>query len=429
MSATLGPASTTSFQVAGVGGVPASGVSAVSLVVKAVNATANGSYLEMRPDGTSRPAPGSTVHYSSGETTSNAAIVAVAANGKVDVYNNSGTVDLVVNVSGYFTSGDGTTSPGGYVPVSQSRLLDTRNGTGAPKAQIAPGGTLSLQIDGMAPDTYSASTELATYAGQLAADPAATGLTDPQWQSDHSTLAADYDAYVVNGKDVSAESVTPLNSGSCDDVKLKVSSSIKYAVVGESHAGWDATGTFEYDSSMSSSIDIAVKSSGDWTIGGSKELTSSMGQTPSWPNRGPCYAHQYKVPIEYIKYVHHHICSGVTKATWYTVEVGRYRIPAQGAVGLTGKDVSSHDGTANFNHSPKDNRVWLEPHQAFQLANGKSTKFGGSVSVYGLSLGSKTGYDSNHRQKITAGSKPGKHWVWGRDGSFAAARAGVMYSK
>jgi len=155
VSATLAAASTTSFQVAGAGGVPASGVSAVSLVVKAVNATANGSYLEMWPDGTTRPAPGSTLNYSAGDTTSNSAIVAVGSDGKVDVYNSSGTVDLVVDVSGYFTSGG--TSAAGYVPVTQSRLVDTRNGTGAPEAQIAPGGTLNVQIDGVAGVTDEAS--------------------------------------------------------------------------------------------------------------------------------------------------------------------------------------------------------------------------------------------------------------------------------
>ncbi|MGW1801698.1 hypothetical protein ACWCQN_38720 [Streptomyces sp. NPDC001984] len=150
IGAALGAASTTSFQVAGVGGVPSSGVSAVSLVVKAVNATSSGSYLEMWPDGTTKPAPGSTVNFSSGDTTSNAAIVAVGSDGKIDVYNSGSTVDLVVDVSGYFTSAGGATSAGGYVPVTQSRLVDTRNGTGAPEAKIAPGGTLNVQIDGLA---------------------------------------------------------------------------------------------------------------------------------------------------------------------------------------------------------------------------------------------------------------------------------------
>lgn len=54
-----------------------------------------------------------------------------------------------MNVNGYFTSDGDATSPGGYVPVTQSRLVDTRNGTGAPQAQIAPGGTLNVQIDGV----------------------------------------------------------------------------------------------------------------------------------------------------------------------------------------------------------------------------------------------------------------------------------------
>ncbi|MGW3289004.1 hypothetical protein ACWDR3_30640 [Streptomyces sp. NPDC001002] len=157
VSATLGAASTTSFQVAGQGGVPSSGVSAVSLVVKAVNATSSGGYLEMWPDGTAKPAPASTVNFSSGDTTSNSAIIAVGADGKIDVYNSSGTVDLVVDVSGYFTSAGGATSPGGYVPVTQERVLDTRNGTGAPEAKIAPGGTLNVQIDGEAGVTDEAS--------------------------------------------------------------------------------------------------------------------------------------------------------------------------------------------------------------------------------------------------------------------------------
>ncbi|MFI9830796.1 hypothetical protein ACIHIX_24260 [Streptomyces sp. NPDC051913] len=153
----LGAASTTSFQVTGVGGVPSSGVSAVSLVVKAVNATSSGSYLELWPDGTTKPSPGSTVNFASGSPTSNAAIVAVGSNGMIDVYNSSGSVDLVVDVSGYFTGDGGAASSGGYVPVTQSRLVDTRNGTGAPTAQIAPGGTLNVQIDGEAGITDEAS--------------------------------------------------------------------------------------------------------------------------------------------------------------------------------------------------------------------------------------------------------------------------------
>ncbi|WP_405512339.1 hypothetical protein [Streptomyces canus] len=148
VSTTLGATSTNSFQVLGQGGIPSSGVSAVSLNITTTNATSSGSYLEMWPDGTTRPYPASVINFSAGDT-SNSAIVAEGSDGKIDVYNSSGTVDLTVSVNGYFTSDGGDTTPGGYVPVTQSRLLDTRDGTGAPEAQIPPGGTLNVQIDGV----------------------------------------------------------------------------------------------------------------------------------------------------------------------------------------------------------------------------------------------------------------------------------------
>ncbi|MCX5256778.1 hypothetical protein OOK27_22015 [Streptomyces canus] len=149
VSATLGATSTNSFQVLGQGGIPNSGVSAVSLDITTTNATSSGSYLEMWPDGNTRPYPASVINFSSSADASNSAIVAVGSDGKIDVYNSSGTVNVIVSVNGYFTSDGGDTSPGGFVPVTQSRLVDTRDGTGAPEAQIAPGGTLNVQIDGV----------------------------------------------------------------------------------------------------------------------------------------------------------------------------------------------------------------------------------------------------------------------------------------
>ncbi|OFE18342.1 hypothetical protein BA895_11935 [Humibacillus sp. DSM 29435] len=40
------------------------------------------------------------------------------------------------------------TAPGGFLPLSPSRLLDTRSGVGAAKAAVAPGGTVHLQVTG-----------------------------------------------------------------------------------------------------------------------------------------------------------------------------------------------------------------------------------------------------------------------------------------
>ncbi|MFJ6901555.1 hypothetical protein [Streptomyces hokutonensis] len=171
ISTALGATSTSSFQVLGQGGVPSSGVSAVSVDITATNATSSGSYLQMWPDGTTRPYPGSVINFSSGADTSNSAIVAVGSDGKIGVYNSSGTVDVDVSVNGYFTSAAGATSPGGYVPVTSARLVDTRDGTGAPLAKIAPGGTLDVQVDGV----DGVTDESSVYANITVPSPGAAG--------------------------------------------------------------------------------------------------------------------------------------------------------------------------------------------------------------------------------------------------------------
>ncbi|GHD36388.1 hypothetical protein [Streptomyces galbus] len=282
-------------------------------------------------------------------------------------------------------------------------------------------------------DSFAAGTEAQTYAAKTENSPAVAGGDDPQWQSDTATLPADYDPYDVNGKNVAAEAVrpptTPMDSGTCDTIRTPISSKIKYTVVGEAHAGWDAKATFEYESSMNTSVETAVKSNGNWTLGGSKEISHSVSISVGYTNKGPYYAKQYRVPIEYVKVKNQHICSGSVRSTWYKIEAKRYKAPAGGALGKVGKDVSGMDGSANFTRSKKEFRNYVEPGGNAQLSKGKSIKFGGAVSFYGVSMGAKTGYDSNHKQKITAGNRPGKHWVWGKNGTISSGRAGVFYSK
>ncbi len=135
------------------------------------------------------------------------------------------------------------------------------------------------------------------------------------------------------------------------------------------------------------------------------------------------------MPIEYVTTKSQYICSGSVRSTWYKLEPKRYKAPPQGALGKLGKDVSAKDGSANFNRSPKANRNFLYSGNSFQLAKGKSIKFGGAVGFHGVSMGAKTGYDTNHKQKIIAGGKSGKHWIWGKNGTLSSGKAGVFYSK
>jgi alpha-tubulin suppressor-like RCC1 family protein len=136
----LGATKTLTLQVTGVGGVPATDVAAVALNVTAASSTVNSS-LSVYPAGAARP-PVSNVSFAAGVTTANLVIAKVSAGGAVTVYNNAGTVEVLADVVGWYDTDSY------YTPVTQTRILDTRSGLGAPKATVGAGKTLALQVAG-----------------------------------------------------------------------------------------------------------------------------------------------------------------------------------------------------------------------------------------------------------------------------------------
>ncbi len=124
----IGDASVQQFQVLGRGGVPASGVGAVAVNITATGSTAE-SYLTVWPTGASRPTA-SNLNYVAGQTSPNMAIVPLGADGLISLFNFAGSVDVVVDVLGWFPPSSG------FVGVVPARLLDTRS---VPAAAPAPG--------------------------------------------------------------------------------------------------------------------------------------------------------------------------------------------------------------------------------------------------------------------------------------------------
>jgi hypothetical protein len=150
--------STTVFPVRGVGGV-STDASAVLVTLITVN-PAGANYLAAWPDGSTRPSPMSMANGDASKVTSNMAVIPIGANGKIDVYTNNAS-HIVVEAEGYFTTTAGTTGAGGFVPVTQTRLVDTRSGIGAPKATIqANGGTLTVTVGTGAPIPATAGSAL-----------------------------------------------------------------------------------------------------------------------------------------------------------------------------------------------------------------------------------------------------------------------------
>jgi len=144
---TLGAGSSLNVQVLGQGGVPASGVSAVTLNVTVTDTTAP-SFLIVWPAGLPQPLA-SNLNWTAGKTVPNVVEVAVGAGGQISLYNGFGMVDVVIDMEGYVAVPTALPPAAGlYNPVVPNRVLDTRLGTGAPAAPVCAGQTISVKIAG-----------------------------------------------------------------------------------------------------------------------------------------------------------------------------------------------------------------------------------------------------------------------------------------
>jgi len=134
-------------QMTGRNGVPATGVSAVSLNVTVTGATGEG-YVTVFPCG-DRP-EASNLNYRAGQTTPNAVIASLSSTGEVCFYSFA-PVDLIADLNGALLDGNG------FRPISPFRIADTRHGWGAqiPRARIGDmtesGAPLEIPILGLGP--------------------------------------------------------------------------------------------------------------------------------------------------------------------------------------------------------------------------------------------------------------------------------------
>lgn len=74
----------------------------------------------------------------------NLVVAEVGADGKVAVYNGSGSVNVIFDVAGWFGPDGGTPGGGRYTPLPATRILDTRN-----SAPVVPGGTIVQTVAGV----------------------------------------------------------------------------------------------------------------------------------------------------------------------------------------------------------------------------------------------------------------------------------------
>lgn len=146
--AKLGPGGAIDLQLSGVVGVPADAL-AIVMNVTATGPTA-GTYIQVYPTPSDSAVPGvSNLNVRAGQTIANLATVRIGHGGQVRLRNFAGSVDLVADVAGYFSTDlAGST----YTPVNPVRLLDTRTGLGSADGAgpEGPGGLIDLQFTGQA---------------------------------------------------------------------------------------------------------------------------------------------------------------------------------------------------------------------------------------------------------------------------------------
>ncbi len=145
-SSPLGPGGVRTLSLDGAGGLPSGGMNAVVLNVTATNTTAT-SWLTVWPAGVPRPTA-SNLNWTAGRTVPNLVEVALGAGDQISIANAAGSADVLVDAEGYVATPTASVTPGGFYPLVPSRVLDTRIGLGAPKAQLCANQTITVQIAG-----------------------------------------------------------------------------------------------------------------------------------------------------------------------------------------------------------------------------------------------------------------------------------------
>ena len=64
------------------------------------------------------------------------------------MFNAAGSVNVIIDVAGWYTDGVTATTGGQFTGLAPTRILDTRNGTGASQIPVCTGQSITLQVAG-----------------------------------------------------------------------------------------------------------------------------------------------------------------------------------------------------------------------------------------------------------------------------------------
>ncbi|HEX2785377.1 MAG TPA: hypothetical protein VHN36_17460, partial [Ilumatobacteraceae bacterium] len=108
----------------------------------------DGGFVTVYPSGVTRPVASSINVDSAGQTIANLVTVPIGAGGSVDVYTQMST-DLVADVQGYYLPA-AAAQAGRFVPLTPTRLLDTREPNSIQQGPLAPNQAITVNVAGLA---------------------------------------------------------------------------------------------------------------------------------------------------------------------------------------------------------------------------------------------------------------------------------------
>ena len=123
------------------------GASAVVLNMT-IAGSGDGGFVTVYPSGVARPVASSINVDGAGQTIANLVTVPIGAGGSVDVYTQMST-DLVADVQGYYLPA-AAAQAGRFVPLTPTRLLDTREPNSIQQGPLAPNQAITVNVAGLA---------------------------------------------------------------------------------------------------------------------------------------------------------------------------------------------------------------------------------------------------------------------------------------
>jgi RHS repeat-associated protein len=136
-----------SVKIAGVDGLPSSGIGAVTMMITVVNPQGTGQVF-------ARPSADESstlmMIYNSGipGNTSNSSLLAVGDDGSLQIMTETSQTQVIIDITGYYTSTANGVGAGGLVPMAPTRFVDSRSGLGVPQAQLDGGDSVTFQVTG-----------------------------------------------------------------------------------------------------------------------------------------------------------------------------------------------------------------------------------------------------------------------------------------